>query len=113
MFASAPELLIGWTTATTADEARALATGLVEAGLAACVQIDSPITSVYRWQERTETAPEYRLSIKFLPVHRAAVEAWIRDHHPYDTPEWVVVRAEHVSENYLSWARANSSSPHL
>jgi periplasmic divalent cation tolerance protein len=33
--------------------------------------------------------------------------------HPYDTPEWLVVRAERVAEKYLSWAQANSSTPPL
>jgi periplasmic divalent cation tolerance protein len=38
-----------------------------------------------------------------------ALEAHVHRHHPYTTPEWIVVRAEHVGEKYLSWAQANSS----
>jgi periplasmic divalent cation tolerance protein len=41
------------------------------------------------------------------------LEAWILAEHPYETPEWIVVRAEHVAEKYLSWARTSSSTPPL
>ena len=40
-----------------------------------------------------------------------ALEAQVLAGHPYDTPEWLVVRAEHVGEKYLSWAEANATFP--
>jgi periplasmic divalent cation tolerance protein len=106
-------LLVGWTTVSTRESAEMLAQGLVEGRLAACVQIEGPITSLYQWQGRTERTEEFRLCVKFTPARATAVEAWLLTHHPYDTPEWVVVRAEHVGEKYLSWARANSTSAPL
>ena len=106
-------LLIGWTTVGKCEDAGRLARGLVEARLVACVQIDGPITSHYIWENRAETAEEFRLMIKFIPARAVAVETWLRAQHPYDTPEWVVVRAEHVAEKYLSWARSNCSDAPL
>ena len=106
-------LLIGWTTVASRDDASRLAGGLVETRLAACVQIDGPITSHYIWGNRAEAAQEYRLTVKFIPARAAAVEAWVLAHHPYDTPEWIVVRAERVAEKYLSWARSNCSDAPL
>ena len=103
-------MFVGWTTTETAEQSRLLATGLIDQNLAACVQIDGPITSVYRWEGRTETATEYRLTIKFLAKRHPEVETWLHQHHPYKTPQWIVVRSEHVAEKYLSWAQANSSS---
>lgn len=108
-----PPLLIAWTTVAQRADADTLATATVDAGLAACVQIDGPIASVYRWQGKTETAQEFRLTFKFLPENAAALEHHIREHHPYDTPEWVVVAASHVAEKYLSWVKANPSTPPL
>ncbi|HUL53021.1 MAG TPA: divalent-cation tolerance protein CutA [Opitutaceae bacterium] len=102
-------MLLAWTTVANPDDAARLARGAVEAGLAACVQVDGPVISHYRWEGRVETASEHRLMFKFLPEQAAALEAWIRARHPYDTPEWIVARAEHVSEKYLSWARATST----
>lgn len=106
-------MLIGWTTVETRDQANQLAHGLVEAGLAACVQVEGPIESIYRWENRTEKTQEVRLTVKFLAAHSVALEAWLLSRHPYKTPEWVVVRAEHVAEKYLSWAQASSTSAPL
>lgn len=80
-------------------------------GLTACVQIDGPIVSHYPWQGRTERAEEFRLCFKFCPCQLAALETQVLAGHPYATPEWLVVRAEHVGEKYLSWAEANSTFP--
>ena len=102
-------MLIAWTTVATADDAARLAREAIELRLAACVQVEGPVSSFYRWAGRLESTQEYRLQFKVLPEQAAGLEAWIRARHPYDTPEWVVVRAEHVSEKYLSWARAAST----
>ncbi|HEY0943741.1 MAG TPA: divalent-cation tolerance protein CutA [Opitutaceae bacterium] len=106
-------MLIGWTSVETREQAETLAKGLVEGRLAACVQIEGPITSHYRWNGNIQTAQEFRVTVKFLPGRQLEVEAWILNRHPYETPEWIVVRAEHVSEKYLSWAHANSTSTPL
>ena len=102
-------MLIAWTTVATPEDAARLARGAVEAGLAACVQVEGPVASHYRWEGRLETAQEYRLLFKFLPEQAGALETWIQARHPYGTPEWIVVRAEHVSGKYLSWARGTST----
>jgi periplasmic divalent cation tolerance protein len=106
-------LLVGWTTIATRKDADRLGQGLVASRLAACVQIDGPIASHYIWQGQPETAEEYRLTVKFIPARAEAVKMWILKEHPYDTPEWLVVRAEDVAEKYLSWARANCTSAPL
>ncbi len=102
-------MLIAWTTVATRGEADALAAGIVAANLAACVQVAGPVVSHYRWQGKVERTEEFRLTLKFLPSQLLALEAHVLRHHPYATPEWIVVRAEHVGEKYLSWAQANSS----
>lgn len=106
-------LMLGWTTVGNKTDADRLAEGLVAEKLAACVQVDGPIDSVYIWAGKVEHTQEYRLLIKFIPARGRSVEEWLHAHHPYDTPEWVVIRAEDVGEKYLSWARANSTSAPL
>jgi periplasmic divalent cation tolerance protein len=103
-------MLIAWTTVASPEDADRLASGAIESGFAVCVQVEGPITSHYRWQGHLQSAQEYRLMFKLLPEQDNAMEMWIRAHHPYATPEWIVVHAEHVSEKYLSWARAPSTS---
>lgn len=96
-------MLIAWTTVATEDEAERMASNVIALELAACVQI-SRITSHYRWKGRAEKSPEFSLAFKCLPSQVAPLEAHVLGHHPYETPEWIVVRAERVSEKYLSWA---------
>jgi periplasmic divalent cation tolerance protein len=102
-------MLIAWTTVAARDKAEELACAVTEQRLAACVQIDGPIASHYVWQGQPERTEEFRLCFKFMPAQQKALEAWLFAHHPYDSPEWIVLRAESVGEKYLSWARTNST----
>lgn len=104
---------LGWTTVETRHQAESLARGLVEAGLAACVQIEGPITSCYRWEGQVQTASEFRLTVKYVAEQHLPLEAWLLRHHPYETPEWIVVAADYVAEKYLSWARSTTNSVNL
>ena len=106
-------VLIAWTTVARREDAEQLASEVIARNLAACVQIDGPIVSHYRWQGRAERTEEFRLTFKFPPDRLLALEAHVLAHHPYETPEWLVVRAERVGEKYLSWAEANSTTPPL
>ncbi len=103
-------MLIAWTTVENEADARRLAAGAVELGLAACVQVEGPITAHYRWEGQVRQGTEYRLCFKFLAGRQARLETWLHEQHPYKTPEWVVIAATHVGEKYLSWAVANSTS---
>lgn len=103
-------MFVAWTTTSTQDEADRLARGAVEARLAACAQIDGPITSYYHWEGKLEQAEEYRVWFKYLPGNASALSSWVHRHHPDTTPQWIEMSAEHVGEKYLSWAMANSTS---
>ena len=105
-------MLIAWTTVATPADAERMAEEVVSRGLAACVEITG-VVSHYRWQGRPERVEELRISFKCLPAQLPALESFVLENHPYDTPEWIVIRAERVSEKYLSWAEANSTPPPL
>jgi periplasmic divalent cation tolerance protein len=106
-------MFVAYTTVANRADADRLAADAVERHLAVCVQIDGPIASHYRWQGQTTRSEEVRLAFKCLPSRLAALEQHVLAAHPYDTPEWLVIRAERVGEKYLSWAQANSSTPPL
>ena len=106
-------MLLAWTTVASRADADRIAAETIARNLAVCVQIDGPITSHYRWEGRDARDQEYRLCFKVLASHAEALEQHVLAQHPYDTPEWVVVEARHVGEKYLSWARANSTTPPL
>ena len=75
---------------------------LIEAGLAACVQVEGPIRSIYRWQGNLETAEEFRLVAKTTPACQAACQTAIEADHPYDLPEIVSLPAS-ASRAYARW----------
>ena len=91
------------TTTSNRADAERLARALVEQRLAACVQIDGPITSIYHWQGAIETAEEWRLTVKSLGALYDRLEAAIRAIHSYDTPEIVATPVIAVSEAYRRW----------
>ena len=90
---------------TCPDHASAhnIADALITEGLAACVNILPGLTSVYRWQNNIETAQEHLLLIKTRQDHYAALEAAIRQIHPYELPEIIAVSVEQGLPEYLQW----------
>lgn len=97
-------LIVVWTTIESTDQADQLAKTLVGESLAACVQIDGPITSHYRWAGKLQSASEYRLAIK------SSIAAWPRlkerlaNLHPYDEPEILMTVVDDASDGYGTWA---------
>jgi periplasmic divalent cation tolerance protein len=96
------------TSASTEDEAEALAAAIVEARLAACVQVQR-VRSFYIWEETLHREPEWVLLIKTLVDRYPALEAFIRERHSYETPEIVQVPMTAGSPDYLRWLAAGST----
>ena len=101
--AEPPSALIVIVTAPSEEVAARLARGLVEARLAACVNILPGLTSVYRWEGAVESAAEHLLLIKCAAAAYDAVEAWVVAHHPYELPECVALPIVAASSPYLAW----------
>ncbi len=85
------------------DEADKIAQALVQRQLAACVNIIGPMTSVYRWKGKVESAAEFLLVIKttedaFEPVREA-----VRELHSYELPEFVELGITRGEGKYLAW----------
>ena len=99
-----PSLMIGWTTVDSEAAAESLASGIIEQKLAACVQIDAAVQSIYRWKGAVQSEREWRLMIKFTVEQSDPLSAYITANHPYEVPEWIVVCADQVAPDYLGWA---------
>ncbi|MFJ5223999.1 divalent-cation tolerance protein CutA [Streptomyces sp. NPDC088400] len=91
------------TTTDSAEKAQHLAASAVDARVAACAQIDGPITSVYRWEGAVQTDPEWRVLYKTTVDRFPELEAQIRSVHDYDTPEIIATPITHGGADYLSW----------
>ncbi|BCX80668.1 periplasmic divalent cation tolerance protein [Methylomarinovum caldicuralii] len=85
------------------DTATGLARRLVEARLAACVNVVPGLTSVYAWQGRIETDHEVLLLAKTRADRFEALADYLRRHHPYELPEIVAVPIEQGDSPYLQW----------
>jgi periplasmic divalent cation tolerance protein len=83
-------------------DAAAIARTLIDERLAACVNILPVMTSVYRWQGKVEQDREQQIVIKTTAERVAALQARLRQLHPYDLPEFLVLDAT-GSEAYLAW----------
>jgi|SRR3954447_10224648 periplasmic divalent cation tolerance protein len=90
-------------TAGSEDEARKIASHLLEQKLAACVNIVPQIESVYRWQGKMESSREWLLLIKTTAERFPAVRDAIRELHSYDLPECIAVDIVDGSPAYLQW----------
>jgi periplasmic divalent cation tolerance protein len=94
------------TTVGTKQFANDLARSMVDARLAACVQIQ-PVQSVYRWKDKVCSEPEYVLAIKTTDARYAELEKFIRANHSYEMPEIVRVEIAGGSREYLGWIGEN------
>ncbi len=97
------DTLLVYSTCPNRRTAFAIADALVQAGLAACVNVSAVSTSVYEWEGRIEQAEEVLLTIKTTGARYADVEAAIRARHPYELPEIVAVPIQRGLPEYLTW----------
>jgi periplasmic divalent cation tolerance protein len=99
------EFVFVYSTFPDAEAAERVAGELVRGKLAACVNIHGPMTSVYEWQGKLETGPEFAA---FIKTRRALVDqviATARKLHPYTVPCFLILPIAGGNDDYLDWAR--------
>jgi periplasmic divalent cation tolerance protein len=91
-------------TCSSATEARRIARAVVEARLAACVNIlPGAVESIYRWKGKVESARERIILIKTSRRRLAKLRAEIERLHSYDVPEFIALPIAQGSPKYLAW----------
>jgi periplasmic divalent cation tolerance protein len=96
-------MIVVLTTVPTSAEGENLARLIVEARLAACVQILPKIKSIYFWDGKVRNDFENLLLIKTLPEKFPELTELIKLNHRYDTPEIVALEVQDVEHRYLDW----------
>jgi periplasmic divalent cation tolerance protein len=91
-------------------DAASFARSLVEERLAACVNLLPQMESIYRWEGNIEKEPERQIVIKTTKARLVALWERVRDLHPYDVPEFIVLPIVDGNDAYLRWI-ADSTSP--
>lgn len=92
------------------DKGEALARTIVGERLAACAQIDGPITSVFWWEGEPQTEEEWRVEFKTRTALLDALTARVLELHEYDTPQVVALPITGGSEAYLQWMRDETAA---
>ncbi|PSL52544.1 divalent cation tolerance protein [Saccharothrix carnea] len=91
------------TTTDSEDAAGTLAKAIVEARLAACVQVSSPIRSVYRWGGEVHDDREWQLWIKTAYDRVDELTEFVKARHTYDVPEVLALPVLGGNLDYLAW----------
>jgi periplasmic divalent cation tolerance protein len=91
------------TTLPADADASVFARTLVETRLAACVNLLPGMDSVYRWEGAVEQERERQLVIKTTRARIAALWERVREVHPYEVPEFIVLPIVDGNDAYLRW----------
>ncbi len=95
-------LLVVFTTLPDHASASGMAHALVERQLVACAQLEA-IESYCSWKGAVQHEPEYRLMLKTTVDRYSALEAAIRERHPYELPAIYAIPVTHAYTPYAEW----------
>jgi periplasmic divalent cation tolerance protein len=87
-----------------------IADAALEARLAACANIEGPVTSSYRWKGVIEQSFEFILWLKAPEENWVKLDQMIVRIHPYDVPAIVAMPLTHVNAGYAAWANENTAN---
>ena len=102
-------VLVLTTMPAAGDAAGELARTLVAEHLAACVNLLPPMTSIYRWEGEVQHGEERQLLMKTARARVPALLERLRQLHPYDVPEFLVLPVTDGSDAYLEWIRTSTT----
>lgn len=92
------------------EDARALASRLVEERLVACASIVPRVESLYRWEGRIEREDEAVLLLETSDAATSAAIARIEALHAYEVPKIVAIEVAETTRAYGAWVDAETES---
>ena len=104
-----PAPLLAYMTAPDQDAALALARGMIERRLVACVNVLPPMTAVFHWKGAVETASETAMIAKTTDSRRDALKTYVAEAHPYETPCLTFTPILDGADDFLSWIVAETT----
>jgi|SRR5690606_11218150 len=102
------EVVVVLSNAPDLQLAKRIAHMLVEEHLAACVNLGNPFLSMYMWEGELEGAEEVPLLMKTTRERFPALAARLKELHPYEVPEILVLPVLGGSSDYMEWVRAQA-----
>jgi periplasmic divalent cation tolerance protein len=98
-----PECIVVFVTCGSEEEALKIAHSLVEERVAACVNLISPVRSIYRWEGKIWDEKEWILIIKTQKESFEGLERKVKSLHSYSVPEIIGLPIVEGSSSYLQW----------
>ena len=96
------------TTIDSKSKAADLCEKAVNLRLTACAQISGPIQSIYHWQNKINHSEEFYCVFKTKKELYRRLEDFIRQNHPYQTPEIIAIDIVSGSSDYLNWIESET-----
>jgi periplasmic divalent cation tolerance protein len=106
--AAARDAIVVLSTAPDAATGERIGRALVEARLAACVNVVPGLVSIYRWKGSLSRDPEVLCVIKTRRTLLARMAARLRQVHPYEVPEILAIAVQSAARPYLAWLLAET-----
>ena len=97
------DAIVVLTTVGSEDQAIRMAEELVDGRLAACVNIQSAVRSIYRWKGKIWDDEEFLLVIKTTKPAFGAVRDAIKALHSYELPEIIALPITEGDQGALEW----------
>ncbi|MBG3080476.1 divalent-cation tolerance protein CutA [Proteus mirabilis] len=96
-------MIIAYSTAPNEMIANEIAHYLINAKLAACVNLIPHVKSIYRWNNEVIEDSEVLMMIKSEKSKQQVLIDALAEIHPYDTPEVIIIPIENGFKGYLNW----------
>jgi len=100
------DIFVVLTTCPDAEVAERLARELVEASLAACVNVVPGLRSIYRWNDAVQADDEVLMVMKIPGDRLEAARGRLVSLHPYEVPEFLALPVAAGHHPYLQWVVA-------
>ena len=100
--------ILVYTTLPSPEEAKRVGKALIQARLAACVNIFPGMFSIYEWKGNLEQGSEAAMLIKTRAALQERVLTETRRLHPYETPALLVLELRGGSEDFCAWIAAQT-----
>ena len=96
------EVIIAATTFSSEEKALECSREMIGKGLASCAQVNGPIKSIYKWENKICEENEWTVELKTSQSKIKELKESILLNHEYDVPQWIYHKAA-ASTNYSRW----------